>query len=286
MNPFDLRGPEFLRLFFYVSALMLVAAAWVRWRLRVPGGELPEKETEELEPYEVAYLEGGDKGVAKAALSRLVHEQQVEFDFETDQLKQRTVMGKLDPVDAAMYRAVKPEPRETLEAAAGSCAAVIAPIRRRLQHLGLVMSDDKAVMALSIPMMMMSGVLILGVIKIAVGLSRDRPVTILVAACVVVLLLSLFACGRPIHRSRRGDLVLAKLRDKNAALKYQAEKGSANLTGNDLVLACALFTLHDPRLARLHRSLAPGGSIDGGGGYSGGSCGGGCGGGGCGGCGS
>lgn len=283
MNPFDLRGPEFLRLFFFLSALTLVAAVWVRWRLRVPGGEAPE-EADELEPYEVAYLEGGDQGLAKAALSRLVYEDHVDFDGESRELKQRMVMGKLDPVAAAVYRAVKPKPWETLEAAAGSCVAVVVPIRRRLQQLGLVVTDADAAKARSIPLLMMTGVLAIGGLKIAVGLSRERPVGHLVAACVVVLLLSLFTCGRAIHRSRRGDLVLAQLRDQNAALKYQAQKGSANLTGDDLVLASVLFTVHDPRLTRLQESWTPPASSDGGGGDSGGSCGGGCGGG-CGGCG-
>lgn len=282
MNPFDLRGPEFLRLFFFLSALTLVAAVWVRWRLRVPGGEA-SNEADELEPYEVAYLEGGDQGLAKAALSRLVYEDHVDFDGESRELKKQTVMmGKLDPVAAAVYRAVKPKPWETLEAAAGSCVAVVVPIRRRLQQLGLVVTDAEAAKARSIPLLMMAGVLAIGGIKVAVGLSRERPVAHLVAACVVVLLLSLFACGRAIHRSRRGDLTLAQLRDRNAALRYQAQSRLANLTGNDVVLACALFAVHDPRLARLHESWTPPASSDSSGGGS--SCGGGCGGG-CGGCG-
>ena len=73
MNPFDLRGPDFLVVYLVVFAVVMALAGLLRWYLRLPGGE-PQLEVTELSPYEIAYLAGGENLAVNAAIARLVHD--------------------------------------------------------------------------------------------------------------------------------------------------------------------------------------------------------------------
>lgn len=264
MNPLDLPAAEFLRLWVGLTVLALGLATFLRWRLRAPGGPAPE-EASELEPYAVSYLKGGERATIAASLCRLVHEGRVEFDFEDRKLKRRPGGLELAALDQAVYRAVLPEPREAVEAARPSCAAALAPIRRRLQKLGLLVGPAQAEKARSWPLLAVVPVLALGAVRAAFDLSRGRPFETLMGIWVAVMLVTLFAFGRPVHRSRRGDEALALSRRKNAALEQRARDGGGSLTGDELVVALALFDVADVRLAKLRQCLRPVGSIDGGG---------------------
>src|SRR5207244_1758807 len=112
---------------------------------------------------------------------------------------------------------------------------------------------------------------------------------------------SAFFATRP-HRTRRGDLVLSRLKHENAALEFAAKRSGRMLSDGDLAMALGLFgmsILAAGPLANAYRALQPpkpastswssscssGAACGGAGCGGGGGCGGGCGGGGCGGCG-
>src|SRR5262249_22724430 len=81
----------------------------------------------------------------------------------------------------------------------------------------------------------------------------------------------------PVHRSRRGDRLLARLRAEHAALETSFQSNPDSLLGLDFALAIALFgfgNLTSGPLADLRTAMQPPGGAGGGG------CGGGCGGGG------
>jgi hypothetical protein len=138
----------------------------------------------------------------------------------------------------------------------------------------------------------MAMVLGLGVVKVWAGIERGKPVGFLIAVLVVLLVVAVICfLGRP-FRSRRGDRLLAKLRQDNAALKCNTTARPDGLLGSDISLALGLFgvgILTHESLAGLRQSMISSGGHGGGcggGGCGGGGCGGGgCGGGGCGGCG-
>lgn len=283
MNPLDWRGPEFLWLFVALMVLAFALATYLRWRLRLPA-EKPPREALDLEPYEVAFLKGGEKTVAFAALGRLVREQQVEIDLDSGKLEPRPLAAPLPAVEEAVYRAVRPEVPITLAKAQEAVLPFLEPIRRQLVGLGLLVDEEDGARARWLPLLAIAPVFLLGCAKVWVGLSRDRPVTILVWLCASLLAVALLVFGRQVHRSRCGDQALELIENTSSALRYQAERGSAYLAGGDLLLALALFEVADDRLVKLRQAIHPGssGSSDGSGS---GSCGGGCGGGGCGGCG-
>src|SRR5947199_211662 len=69
-EPLDLRGPQALVFFAGLAFLTFTAAALLRSMLRRPDGE-PGPEAFDLDPYRVAYLNGGARAATDAALTAL-----------------------------------------------------------------------------------------------------------------------------------------------------------------------------------------------------------------------
>ncbi len=72
--------------------------------------------------------------------------------------------------------------------------------------------------------------------KIGVGLSRGKPVGLLVMLCIFATVLALVACARPVRLSRRGRRTLADLKEHHHDLKTQAPDST-----DFLPLGVALF---------------------------------------------
>src|SRR5262244_1558246 len=68
MNPFDLRGPEFL--FFYFCFSLVVIAAIAILRRRAESGPAPKIDLGD--PYLIAYLRGGENEALRVAVVSLV----------------------------------------------------------------------------------------------------------------------------------------------------------------------------------------------------------------------
>jgi uncharacterized protein (TIGR04222 family) len=288
-NPLNLAGPAFLGLYVLVLVLTVLVAVYLRRHLGEPtDGE--DDATPELDPYDVAYLAGKGQMAVNAALAKLVHQ-----DLLTVSAGERkvTARGTLPAGAPLLERVIHTEAAcellgQSIKEVRSRAAVAIEPIDRRLQRLGLVVSDDKATAARVIPTLLVLAVAGFGALKVAVGLSRGKPVFFLVLFCVLTLLIAVAGFARRPHRTRRGDRVLKELQQEHAALAHAARHPD-NLAEQDLALALGLFglgVLSEGPLADLQKALTPPPGAGGDGGGCGGGCGGGgCGGGGCGGCG-
>jgi len=287
MNPFDLPGPEFLGLYAVLFVAAVTVAVFLRWYLRLPSDELP-RDGIELTAYEVAYLAGGDVLAVNAAMARLVREKSVTVDVANRKLvHDEELPADASPLEREIYAASWGS-GETIANVRPRAAGALAAIRAKLQELELLVPEDKSLTARLIPLFVVLSVVMLGIIKIFVGVSRGKPVTFLVMFCIVSAIVAFAGFVRPVHRSRRGDRALDLLKDENAALAYTGSRRAEDLTSADLVLSVGLFglgVLAGSELAELQTALKPPANSTGcGGGCGGGGCGG-CGGGGCGGCG-
>ena len=84
-------------------------------------------------------------------------------------------------------------------------------------------------------------VLVLGMMKISVGMTRHRPVGFLVILCAMTAVIGLALLVVRPRRSRYGDRELDRLRRENAALRTATGSRADELTGADLALALGLF---------------------------------------------
>jgi uncharacterized protein (TIGR04222 family) len=175
--------------------------------------------------------------------------------------------------------------------------AALGSLRAGLIERGLVMSAGARANARFTPLLLALVVPAVGVAKIGIGLSRDRPVGFLVALTIIATGGALALFLRCPHLTRRGDAHLRRLRDENAGLRASGDFGTPEGLAN-LPIALGLFgfvVLANTSLAELPEELKDLQPTEGFGGWgngrtsggcSGCSSGGGCGGGsGCGGCG-
>ncbi|MEW4568525.1 TIGR04222 domain-containing membrane protein [Tautonia sp. JC769] len=286
MNPLNLNGPDFLAL--YVTLLMCVVTGSLilRWMLRTPielGPESPD-----LDEYRMAHLAERGNYAVNAAIASLVQAGALAVNR-----KKRTFVAQepppepLDELERTVLSSVKAGgAQRELDAIYRDARPVLHAYRDDLIDLGLVVDHHRArviQLASGIPVLLL---LVLGLMKIQVGLARDRPVGFLVALCVLTAVFgAIFLFLRP-HHTRRGYRLLERLRRSNYALKKTSQTRSESLQPREVARAVALFgtgVLVGGLLDPLRLTLDPPSSSSGGGPGGGGDGGGG--GGGCGGCG-
>ncbi|MBC8105633.1 MAG: TIGR04222 domain-containing membrane protein [Anaerolineae bacterium] len=297
---FDLRGAEFLRLYRVLLLLAALVAIVLRWLMRSPGASgVDDASTarafaRDLDPYEIAYLTGGLSTASAAAMATLVHRGMVSTRHGLLRVNGGGMLiNDLHPLERAVYSAIDGDSSVTPRKLREYVSATFRP--DRLESRELVLSGAKGAAIRVVSALPLVTVLTIGLIKISVGLSRNRPVAFLVILSIVTAIVAgVFMC-KTLLRTRRGDAVVRALRSKNAALRTSAGSRPKNLALDDLTMACALFgpvvfsSAGDAEYRDLSRKFAPvqnssgcGSGSSCGGGSSGG---GGCGGGGCGGCG-
>lgn len=290
MNPFDLRGPQFLLFYLLLAGMLLAAVSILRRRLeaRWATGPMPVLH----DPYAIAYLRGGKNELLRVAVISLVdrgllyasgnnlattqagREVQVRKRIEEDLLRRCLVVhtpGELfrsDALDAGVleYEHVLAQHK------------LVADFEIRRARTWLTNGAIAILLAVSLA-------------KIAVALSRGRT------NIAILVLLTLLAIGfaRQIGFPRqtvRGKQFLAELQNLFQSLRLRASQIRPGGANADLALAAAVFGIdvlsqRDFAWTRvLHPPQGSAGSSSCGSGSScGSSCGGGGCGGGCGGCG-
>ncbi len=280
-NPMNFTGPEFLTFYISLVVMGIALAAWLRFSLCLVSTNT--KQQPDLNTYEIAFLAGGNDRLIMAAIASLVKQGYVEVLKEG----KLVVTGKIDPIADPVEKAVAQDILATdgaIEQVFRKSTGMKDSIRARLEQLGLFLSDAQAFKAQIYPSLIVVILLGIGLCKMAVGISRDKPVGLLLICIFGLLVLGARFFVKP-QRSRYGEIIFNDLTNRLQPLK------TANSSDSELVLAVAFFgatvLMADTALADLYQMLTPtavasSGSDGGSGGSDGGSDGG-CGG--CGGCG-
>ena len=281
--PLDLPGPEFLGFFFFWSVSVLVAAGLLRYWLR-KGTDAQTEALPEGDANAAALLAGGSRRVTEMVLANLYRRGLLRVDRKKRHL---LAEGELPPNATAVERALhaKAVYGATLKGLCEKADPLLQANIERLVDAGLLLSEEQGWRARWWPGVVASLAPAVGVVKVCVGLSRDRPVSFLIIGCLVT---GLFALGFFMVRARRtwaGDRALAATRARHSVLqKRPLGADGANLA--ELSLAVALFgatVLPAAGMKDLRNLVGQSGANGSGFGCS--SCGGGGGGGGGGGCG-
>jgi uncharacterized protein (TIGR04222 family) len=295
-NVFDWRGPDFLIFYIILFAVTLGLALLLRSSLRRPGPIEPVN-IPELDGYATAFLNSGKILTVNTAIANLVRQGAVQI------ARNRLTGVESRPefsheLEQHIFAAAYGPSGNSIANVRSSAKAYVAKIAGELQELGLVLTNAQARKAILLPLMLALIAIAIGIIKIAIGLDRGKPVGFLVALCFFGFIISLIALARPPRRTRLGDAVLRKLQERHTGTRYLGRKVST-VSAAEFATFLGLFgmtALAGTAYSDLRKSLQPasavnagsscGGSSCGGscGSSCGGSCGGGCGGG-CGGCG-
>jgi uncharacterized protein (TIGR04222 family) len=297
-NPLDLPGEPFLLLF----ALLAVGALTLSFVLR--RSYLPEGDesltARDVDPLELALLaDDGRSRLTAVGLALLFApgeqppiEEEKKSTFSLTPSPPPEASRPLADLHARLAALAASTP---LDAVRAMESAIGREFEKRLVDRGLLTGswwDSSSPWMILTPVLATLG---LGVVKIFVGISRDKPVGFLVLGCIVLATVSFFTAARKPRRTKQGDAILqeaqSRFRDSGGKAAWRERRetaalplavallGPATLIGSDFSFAnSALNTYRN--LAQTGSSSDTGdGGGDGGGGGGCGGCGG-CGGGG------
>ncbi|WP_434385254.1 TIGR04222 domain-containing membrane protein [Melittangium boletus] len=292
MNPLEWSGPQFLG--FYVNALVITGAlSWVLKRWLHREGE-PEPTLLDLRAHEVALLRGRAEAVHAAVVSLA---RRGALGVEGGVLVERssTLERDVSPLESAVHRAVVEGARSrwTLIRATGPRLDVL---ERPLEARGLLRSARQEAPYRYAPGLLPALLGLLGLVKLGLGVWRNRPVGLLVLLLMATAVVFFLLIKDRVRLTARGRWALAELGRQHEALRLSAanEDATEMLRPRDVLLAASLFGVGALAFvdAPLRDYLVPpsvssggGSGVDSGGGDSGGGDSGCGGGGGCGGCG-
>ena len=308
MNPFDFDGPTFLTFYIVLSVLAVLGALICRSALRTPDD--PNINIDSLANNEsIAALQGKWQSVLHVALSKLLREKAIEFD------KRKKVVGNtVVPLTGIYFLTANREPNESdtyLEQAIlqktvgdgmqveeiGRDTAIQFQAERVIEigeSKGLLETKSSYLSAQLSAAFLTGATILMGISKLVIGISRDKPVGLLILGLLALIITTFFILKRP-KRTKTGDRLLQELQLQHYSLKKQAIKKGKNLSPEEIGLAVGLFgisTCAAAELKRLQTEVKSASAGSGGcgadftiGGWDGGDTGGasGCGGGGCGG---
>lgn len=250
-NPINFTGSEFLTFYIFLVVMGIALAAWLRFSLCLVNANINQQP--DLNTYEIAFLAGGNHRLIMAAITSLVKQGYVEVLKEG----KLVVTGKIDPITDPVEKAVAQNILATdgaIEQVFQKSTGMKDSIRSRLEQLGLFPSDAQAFKAQIYPSLIVVILLGIGLYKMAVGISRDKPVGLLLICIFGLLVLAARFFVKP-QRSRYGEIIFDDLTNRLQHLK------TANSSDSELVLAVALFgatvLMADMALADLYQMLTP-----------------------------
>ncbi|MFB9905810.1 TIGR04222 domain-containing membrane protein [Allokutzneria oryzae] len=298
-EPWGISGPTFIVLYCaLIVGLVVLNKVWAGRQRR--GGDLGAPVGALIPPpYHLAYLVGGARRAAETAVASLLADGRLRI-ASAGTLTRTSEQRTPDPLEnAVLDKANSVRARTVVELVAGSPAC--AAIAEDLSDRGLLVSPDAAKARLRRIFLLFLALEVLGIVRVANGISLDRPVGFLIPLVVVAGIATVVAgiasaVHTPGRRTVLGDRVAAEARGRYSN-HHADEPGLVGVSTFGFAAGAVLFgglmLYPDEQIQQaLNYSPPPvstsGGGSDGGSGGSdsGGGCsGGGCGGGGCGGCG-
>ena len=279
MNPFDLRGPEFLLFYFCFSLAVIIAI--VVFRRRAESGDAPRMDLSD--PYLIAYLRGGREEALRVSVISLVDRGMLVMD---GRLVRRADNVAYDMVGRPIERAVLEKfgiPGEAMAVLKSrNLIQVFQFYQDGLERLGLL--PDAAVFNARLMRLLpgLAALLVVGVIKIQIGLSLERPVGFLFMMMIVAIVIAA-AISFP-RLTARGKAILEDVTNLYSGLRTQVNSFRPGSASAELTMFAAVFgvaALAESPLGYTQtlfpQTTSSCGSSDGGGGCGGGGCGG-CGG--------
>jgi uncharacterized protein (TIGR04222 family) len=299
MNPFDLRGPEFLVVYSVFAIFLLFSLSRLR---RIREGTAPSALPPISDPYAIAYLRGGQKAMLEVAAFSLVDRGLLDVEDGTLRTTGRSSHDArlaTDPLDREVLLFFQSKAKAVSMYRDAKFKNVSTAIEERLLRDGLLPNMDTMEarsMDFGIAVLLLVGV---AAIKVIIALERGRSnigllIILAVIACVFTYKVS---CPRI---TLRGKQWLQDLRTLMVPLKSRLGSVSQQLAWKETAMVAAVYGLGAlpanayPFVGKMFpaadnsssTSSSCGSSSSSDGSSSGGSsCGGGCGGG-CGGCGS
>jgi uncharacterized protein (TIGR04222 family) len=258
MNPFDWAGPTFLWVFVlaYGAAAALQRIATLL-AVKPTQSAASYEETAALGHYEVAYLSGGPRAAADAAVAVLLRQGLLAYDrsqlvvtaanarsvlISPGVYREVAVPSDQHPLERALLRSVASKGRMSLRELRASVLTSTRPLAELLEQRRMIIAPGPRALGFLFAVVPLFLLLLAGAIKVAIGISREKSVAALVVLLIGVgLYIVLGARWRFPRRTAKGDAALERLRLHNSALRTTAVSAPQQLHAYDAALGFALF---------------------------------------------
>ncbi|HEY9776623.1 MAG TPA: TIGR04222 domain-containing membrane protein [Planktothrix sp.] len=206
MDIYDLSGPAFLSFVLTVMFIALGAALALRFKCQLSFTQTVNKD--ELNVYDTAYLSGGASAALNAAVTSLTHRGAIELLSSADAIAVHPIQEELHPLEQYLVDRLN---GQTAAEAARTCKQidVAALLHEKLEKLGLVASRNTTAMCRAVStLLILTPLLLVGLAKIAIGLSRHKPVGFLVAICLFFAFITWLFYSIDVVRTFAGEQLL------------------------------------------------------------------------------
>jgi uncharacterized protein (TIGR04222 family) len=235
MNIFDLPGPEFLRFFAIAFFIALGLSFLFPHLLRFPFST-PIHFPPDLNPYQIAYLKGGKIAALKAAIASLWQRGILSLGSFSLQRVFIPLPADLHPLESSLLEQMGSTFRisHLQSLSTGSTAS-------RLYDQGLLLLPFHREFLRLLRTLPLVALLAIALIKIGVGIWREKPVLYLFLWSILLCFLTVLAFMNIPRRTWRGDRALRALAHKNSALEFSARRKRQDMSPQDAALTAALF---------------------------------------------
>lgn len=220
-NVLDWTGTPFLILYLCLMAVALAVLLMTRWQ-RSTSDTSPNTQLEAEDPYVVAGLVDGARGILQAGLAALAARGLIESHPATPAWigrRKGAQPGNLNPVEEAIWEAIPTDREIETRKLRKELKPLFASIRSRVQERGWEPSPAALGTARLWRAGMVLGLVALGATKIAIGYYRDRPIGFLVVLTLATLFFGLILAFRIPRRTRAGQSQINQLRERESELR-------------------------------------------------------------------
>jgi uncharacterized protein (TIGR04222 family) len=236
MNPFDLPGPEFLLFYFLFSLAVIVAI--ILLRRRAESGGSPRIDLGD--PYLIAYLrDGADEALRVAAVSLIDRGMLVR----SAHLIRRADHVTVDMAQRRIERAVLEKFSLTGDVASvvkdKNLKLALQSYQDALECAGLLPDGATRAARLKRLLLGLAAMVIVGVTKIQIGLSLERPVGFLAVMMIVAILIA-SAISFP-RLTARGKATLEDITNLYSGLRTQINSLTPGGASAEMAMFAAVF---------------------------------------------
>ena len=240
MNPFDLRGPEFLVVYAAFTLVLIFGLARLR---KAREGAAPTTLPPISDPYAIAYLRGGQKAMLEVAAFSLVERGLLLVDDGTLATSGRHE-AKLatNPLDKAILQFFQSRSKAFTMYRDAKFQGVSAAIEDRLRQDSLV--PDLAIQEarsreFGIAVLILGGA---AALKVIIALERGRSNVSFLILCAVVACALAYKVSFP-RITKRGEQWLKDLNTLMSPLKRRAALASKDLGWREAAMVAAIYGL-------------------------------------------
>lgn len=236
MNPFDWYGPEFLLFYVFFSVLVIGGLIW----LRKKNESGPAPKLEMADPYLIAYLRGGANEVSRVAIVSLVDRKLLQAEGSKLKTSKKVSADSVRHlIEKAVIENFSSESEANSVFSSQGCENACEPYRERLESIGLL--PNHGIRMARQLLLILAIALLVGValIKISIGVSRERPVTFLVILMVIAVVVT-FIVWSP-RLTERGQAALEDIQSLYSGLKDRAISLRAGGATAEAVMLAAVF---------------------------------------------